>query len=251
MSSRNCGRFSVVCLVVLGLGAIDAWAGLMHARAVIGLGIHGVLAGHNGIAHATRNQGSKYRIAHAELGNIYTYGNAGSGHAEHHWASLADEDDRDSLGEPPPPPPTPGEPGFATAANVAWGVLDPNTVFIRFEPSSFLQIDLAGLPVGATVSADATLVGEGGFGGSATLLGHALLDSSAEVEVQLTGVFQGLAYVLESHANGRYSLHFPNALTWEVPGSDEFEIGLESTIVPEPALGGLLLAALPFMRRRG
>jgi hypothetical protein len=248
MSSRNCGWIGVVCLVVSGLGATDAWAGSMHARAVIGLGVHGVFAGHNGIAHATRQQGSKYRIAHAELGNLYTYGNAGSGHAHHHNASLAGENDRDSFGDPPPP--TPGDPGFATFANVAWGVLDPNTVFVRFEPTSFLQIDVAGLPVGGMVSADAALVGEAGFGGTVSLLGHALLDGNTEVEVQLTGVFEGLAFALESHPNSTYSLRFPNALTWEVPGSDEYEISLESTIVPEPALGGLLFVALPFLRRR-
>lgn len=217
----------------------SAFAGLMHARAIIGLGIHTQYAGHYGVAHAERHQGSKYRVAHEQLGYNYTYGNAGSGHADHHGGSPfapeddhADEPDVNRSRRPFPPPPVPGSDGTSQLVQQTWVPdREGETVHVAWLKDSFLQVDPSDVTPSHPAICSASLTAQGGLNGTVELSATLGSDRKPVIAVRVSGVFEGVKYELVTHPNGAVSLHFREPLEWDVKGTEEgFEISLDGEI---------------------
>lgn len=222
------------------LSGTSAEAGPMHARSVIGLGVHSQLASHHGVAHAERHQGSKYRISHEELGNNYTYGNAGSGHAHHHNANLSALPEGEHLGTAgevaKTPPPEIGSKGSSQYVNQTW--LPSTTgdgIVVAWTRDSFLQIDPAELALGNRVVSRAQLVA-GRLVGSVELAAQLGNKGEVQVSTHLTGAFEGQRFELVTHPTGVVSLQFKEGLEWLVPGDQELEVSLEASIDTEGKL---------------
>lgn len=221
--------------VMLGVSA-PATAGPMHARAVIGLGVSEQFAPHGGVAHAERHQGSKYRVAHEEFGNNYTYGNAGSGHAHHHSglnrSSEGESQESDNREARATKPPVLGSRGTSQYVKQTW---IPNAysdqIEITWTPDSFLQIDPSEIRPGGQVICRASITASGDLNGTVEISARRNRGQKPKIDTQLTGVFRGVKFELVSHPNGVVSLQFRQPLKWAVKGNGEtFDIALEASI---------------------
>lgn len=229
----------VLIVVMLLANTIAVFAGPQHARAVIGLGIQDRLAGHNGVAHAERHQGSKYRIAHEELGNNYTYGNAGSGHAHHHGpnhhasgGSVISDVDQDVSIRPREEMPQPvlGSQGTSQFVKQTWLAGAAGKIIVAWSKDSFLQIDPAELKPGSLIVARASLKTQD-LAGTVELSARLDRNRKPQIASQLTGIFKGMKIDLVTHANGVVSLQFRDPLSWAVPGKMQtFDIALDASI---------------------
>ncbi|HEX2061026.1 MAG TPA: hypothetical protein VHK90_09820 [Thermoanaerobaculia bacterium] len=236
MTAKRLAHVFLVFPFVLGI-ATSAGAGVMHARAVIGLGVSSQTAGHYGVAHAERHQGSKYRIVHEELGYNYNYGNAGSGHAHHHSGSPFAPEAEEQTGEhgrrAEVKPPVPGSPGTAQLLRQTWlPDREREAVVVSWLSDSFLQVDPSDVTPSHPAICNGSLTAEGGLQGSVELSARLDADRRIRIEVKTTGVFSGVKYELVTHPNGVVSLHFREPLEWIVPGQQEdFEISLDGAII--------------------
>lgn len=225
------GLSSLAVALLLG-SASSADAGAMHARSVIGLGVHSQTASHNGVAHAERHQGSKYRISHEELGNNYTYGNAGNGHAHHHSTPfMAPPNQGSSEGQILQEPPVLGSRGTSQYLRQTWRPNAAGNGFdVTWDPKNFLQVDPAELTLGGRLVSSGSLTAPGL---TATVELSAQLDEKGnpKIETKLTGAFQGMRFALVTHPNGVVSLQFQQPLAWTFPGTDDtFDLAIEGTI---------------------
>ncbi|MEN3334142.1 MAG: hypothetical protein V7641_3507 [Blastocatellia bacterium] len=231
---------SFTSLVLLGVVVLcvsaPATAGVMHARAVIGLGVSAQFAPHGGVAHAERHQGSKYRIAHEEFGNNYTYGNAGSGHAHHHSGLARSSDggsqESDNREAPATKPPVPGSRGTSQYVKQTWL---PNAsgdkIEITWTSDSFLQIDPSEITPGGQVVSRASITASGGLNGTVEISARLKRGQKPQIVTQLTGIFRGVKFELVSHPGGVVSLQFRQPLKWAVRGNAEtFDIALDASI---------------------
>jgi hypothetical protein len=245
---------SLSALVLVGtlmLGnAASAIAGTNHARSVIGLGVSEQRGFNNAPAHAERRQGSKYRVTHEAIGNNYTYGNAGSGHAHHHSGSFNHSGGlllRWDLGEQENSerqrteiaPPVPGSRGTSQYIRQTWL---PNTagdkIVVALSEDSFLQVDTSELTPGSRLVSRARLTAEGGLAGTVEISAWLDKKRKPQIDTQFTGIFRGLKFELVSHPGGVVTLQFRQPATWTVPGKAEtFDIALDASVDVERKQG--------------
>jgi hypothetical protein len=229
-----------VALLVIGAlvlaSASSANAGLMHARAVIGLGVSAQYAGEGGVAHAERHQGSKYRIAHEEFGNNYTYGNAGNGHAHHHSglfrsSSDAGQDKTNQL-ESTISPPAPGSRATSQYVKQTWLPTSGGTeIKVSWTPNSFLQIDPSEMSPGRKIVSRVSITAAGGLTGTVELWGRLDGHKKPQIDARLTGIFKNIKFKLVTHPNGVVSVQFSQPVTWTVRGNAaKFDIALDGSI---------------------
>ena len=212
--------------------ASPADAGAMHARSIIGLGVTGQTASHNGVAHAERHQGSKYRISHEELGNNYTYGNAGNGHAHHHSTPFfAPPNQGSSESQASQEPPVLGSRGTSQYLRQTWRANARGDGFdVAWDPKNFLQVDPAELIPGGRLVSSASLTAPG-LTGTVELSAQLDEKGNPKIETKLAGDFQGLRAEVVTHPNGVVSLQFRQPLAWTFPGTDDtFDLAIEGTI---------------------
>lgn len=230
------GLLALVGALVIG-NVTSAKAGLLHARSIIGAGVKASFATHNGAAHAERHQGTKYRVSHEELGNNYTYGNAGSGHADHHGNSARLSGD----GQPnsslqiqgrETPIPVPGSRGSSQYVKQTWlPNATPGKMDVAWTRDSFLQVDPSEVTPGSRIVSRASLTVPGILVGTVELSVRLDEKRKPKIETNLTGIFKGLKFELVSHQGGAVSLHFKQPLIWIVPGTTEtLEISLDASI---------------------
>ena len=247
--ARNTSRLKIwrllaLCAVlVLGFAA-SAVANQMHARASLPGRLQFSYASHNGVADAsvTGNRG-KYSTAHAQLGNIYASSNGGSAHAEHHGGAglLAENGAKSGASDALFDPPLLGSPGSTQYVQQTW-MPSPavGQITVAWSTDSFLQVDPSELTADVPlIVVNVSQIGEANLVGSVELSVRPPLppEQNAQFEVNLTGIFQGLAYHLDSHPNGVVSLRFVQPPSWTVPGDMEtFAIGLESQVTPNSSV---------------
>lgn len=229
--------FILLGAVVLGVPT-HTMAGNMHASAIIGLGISSRTASHHGVAHAERRQGSKYRVAHEELGYNYTYGNAGSGHCHHHAGSprpSGDESQEGDIREIPVrdlPVPILGSRGTSQSITQYWLPYGEN-IEISWTRDSFLQIDPSEIPLllGGQIVSRGSITLSSGLHGTVELSVRLNRFRQPQVETRLTGVFKRARFELVTHPNGVISLQFRQPLKWIVRSTVEnFDISLDASI---------------------
>lgn len=218
------------------LGSATADAGYNHARAVIGLGVSSQLTSDNTAAHAERHQGSKYCIAHEQIGYNYIHCNAGSGHAHHHSTifGLVTTGNQNNT-KAAEAPPRAGSRGSVQYVKQTWL---PNSaadkIDVAWSPESFLQIDLTELTRNSIITSRATLATDGGLSGAVEL--SAWLDEKGkpQTDTRLSGIFKDAKFELVNHPGKAVSLHFRQPLSWTVPGkSDTFDSALEGSVQVE------------------
>jgi hypothetical protein len=239
LRTGKCRTPPFIVLLLTGafsLGNTTAEAGYNHARAVIGLGVSSQLKTDSQAADAQRHQVTKYRYAHEELGNNYTYGNAGSGHAHHHTnllglVSVGNEQKAASDQQPKNPPPRPGSRGSSQYVKQTWVPNGREKMDVAWSPDSFLQIDLTELSRNNIITSRASLAADGGLAGSVEL--SAWLDEKGmpQTNTRLSGIFKDAKSELVSHPGKIVSLHFRQPLSWTVPGTAEtFDSALDGSI---------------------
>jgi hypothetical protein len=228
--------FIVVLLTgAFSLGSTTAEAGYNHARAQLGLGVSSQLTADSNPAHAERHQGSKYCIAHEQIGYNYINCNAGNGHAHHHSTIFGlistGQNDKPAASAPPQP----GSRGSVQYVKQTWL---PNSaadkIDVAWSPESFLQIDLTELERNTIITSRASLATDGGLSGAVEL--SAWLDEKGkpQTDTRLSGIFKDAKFELVNHPGKAVSLHFRQPLSWTVPGkSDTFDSALEGSVQVE------------------
>jgi hypothetical protein len=240
----------------VALVAGQAHAGLMHARAVIGLGVSGQFAGHNNTAYAQRTQGSKFRAAQQQKGYSNTWGNAGSGHAHHHGNNFADPVPEGANNGPDDLlPPVMGSDSTSQFIAQTWVPdVTTNLINVTLLGETFFQIDpreYAGEQIRNFGSIEIGEVPIGFFGMSMTMSPQGTPDFS----VIRTGVFENAPFEMMTHPNGVHSLRFTSTHSWNFAGDYEnFDVGLNGEIsgvvIPAPSATCVLLGATAWGCRR-
>jgi hypothetical protein len=179
----------------------------------------------------------RYRYSHEQLYYNYTYGNDGSGIAEHlKYPAICVvinslQDSADDAGTNPPIPKL-GSAGTSQYLAQTWLPNDAgDQITVTWNPDNFLQVDMTELTAANPLSSRASLTADGGLFGSVELMAWIDDESKPHVGANLTGVFEGMEYDLVPHSNGVVSLHFKQPLSWTVPGrTDTFYVSLQGSI---------------------
>ena len=183
----------------------------------------------------------RYRNSHEELYYNYTYGNDGSGVAEHlkppaycvstGSPQLPDDDP----GSNPPLPPKLGSAGTSQYVAQTWLPNDAgDKITVTWSADNFLQVDMTELTPGNPLSVSASIHADGGLFGSVELTAWMDDQSQPHIGTILRGVFEGMPFDLVNHPNGVVSLQFKQPLAWTVPGQvDTFFVSLQGSVNPD------------------
>ena len=181
----------------------------------------------------------RYRNSHEELYYNYTYGNDGSGIAEHlkypaYCISHGSVDD-DGAGTNPTLPPKLGSPGTSQYLAQTWVPNDAGDhITVTWNPANFLQVDMTELTAANPLSVRASINADGGLYGSVELTAWIDDQSQPHIGTNFTGVFDGMPFDLVNHSNGVVTLQFKQPLAWTVPGQvDNFYVSIQGSVNPD------------------
>ncbi len=228
--------------LAVSLIAAPSFAGSMHARAQVGLGITGQTTGHNNCANAYQATGSCWVSAKEckgtnSVNKAVACGDKGSGHAHHHGGNSPQEigiGTEGSGGTVTPDPPTmlPGTAGnnaFARQEYATVGALGDSLRVMFDSESSFVQVDLSVMPPGQHYYNDIAIEVDGERS-VVSLTGT----SGSPVSVSRTGRFAAEPYTVTNMPGTEiYYLTFDNPITFDVPGNiEDTDVAIESNGCP-------------------